>query len=52
VESEGSVYVVDLNSEHGTTLNGSPLKPNQRYKVSKGDALRIASTAEIEIRST
>src|SRR5438128_85756 len=33
----GHLTITDLNSDNGTTLNGTRLKPNVEYRLSEGD---------------
>lgn len=37
----GTYYLKDLNSENGTYLNGTRLKPNQEYALNDGDQVQI-----------
>lgn len=38
-----SLYVEDLNSKHGTSLNGNDLLPNQRYQIIEGDIITLVN---------
>lgn len=39
----GFLYVEDLNSKHGTALNGQDLTPYQRYQVIEGDVVTLVN---------
>ncbi len=40
--NQGDAYIQDLQSKHGTHLNGIQLEPNQLYKLNHGDKITLA----------
>ncbi|MGM9924024.1 MAG: FHA domain-containing protein [Bacillus sp. (in: firmicutes)] len=39
----GRLYIEDLNSKHGTALNGNPLLPQTRYALIEGDRITLVN---------
>lgn len=48
--ADHSVYVTDLASSNGTTINESPLDPHVRYAVSPGDRLAFSTKLVLELK--
>jgi len=48
-EEEGAVYIEDLHSTNGTSLNDMPLQPHVRTRIKRGDYLQLGKT-ELELR--
>jgi adenylate cyclase len=47
---QGRYWIVDLNSRFGTTVEGNPLKSNERHELQPGQNIRIgATTLHIEL---
>ena len=44
--SEGRVYIRDLNSTHGTYVNGSRIASNQQIPLTEGSVVHLGSPAE------
>lgn len=45
IHSEGSYYVMDLESKNGTLLNGMRLTPKKLYVIKPGDVLILANVS-------
>lgn len=43
-ERAGSIFVTDLDSTNGTTLNGEDLEPRRPYELLSGAELRVGAT--------
>ena len=44
ITREDGFYIVDRNSCNGTSVNGTPLVPNQEHPLATDDIIRIADT--------
>ncbi|KAA8497559.1 Peptidyl-prolyl cis-trans isomerase NIMA-interacting 1 [Porphyridium purpureum] len=51
-DTRGALFVMDLDSEHGTFVNGDRIRPNARVKVTEDDAVVFAkSSREFRLHS-
>ncbi len=39
-----SFFVEDLNSKHGTLVNGEPIEPGEGFQVNEGDSISVGNT--------
>lgn len=46
-DADGVVYLVDLNSRHGTFLNGQKLSPLQRMRLSAADSFKLGGSSRV-----
>ena len=48
---DGTIFVQDLDSTNGTTINGIPTIPRQRRPVADGDVLGFGAHLRVPVRS-
>ncbi|MBN2419119.1 MAG: FHA domain-containing protein, partial [Deltaproteobacteria bacterium] len=39
-----SYFVEDLNSKHGTRVNGKPIDPGEGFQINEGDLISVGNT--------
>jgi pSer/pThr/pTyr-binding forkhead associated (FHA) protein len=47
VKRDGQLYVSDLNSSNGTSVNGTSIKPGNPEPLRKGSRILLANTVEL-----